>query len=157
MNISTDLVYQMLKRVIPPLKWLESAPVVSAEEVVLPTAEEQTAAKSAAGSKSAAGMAGAGMAGGADEETAMVDWIAWVIVGLLAAWLSWNCNSQFQVGVIWKIIYSLLAFLFGWCYLCYYIFIRSGVCQIADLLQKVNPKLDGVKKTPTGSKGGLYK
>jgi len=53
-----------------------------------------------------------------------------VVVGLLAAYLSWTCNTAFGTGLVMKVIYSLFAYLFGFLYIIIYFIFLKGKCEI---------------------------
>lgn len=47
-----------------------------------------------------------------------------MLIGILAAYLSWTCNTAQGLGTPEKVIYALFAYLFGGFYLIYYFFVR---------------------------------
>jgi hypothetical protein len=52
-----------------------------------------------------------------------------LIIGLIAAYISWNCNSRKGYTVLEKIIFSFFAFIFGGVYLLYYFLVRYDECK----------------------------
>jgi len=52
-----------------------------------------------------------------------------LIIGLIAAYISWNCNSRKGYTLLEKIIFSFFAFIFGGIYLLYYFLIRYDECK----------------------------
>ncbi len=53
-----------------------------------------------------------------------------VVIGLLAAYLSWTCNTAFGTGLVMKVIYALFAYLFGFLYIIIYFIFLKGKCDI---------------------------
>jgi hypothetical protein len=52
-----------------------------------------------------------------------------LIISVYAAYLSWECNSAMNVGVVLKVVYALFAALFGMIYLIFYVIFRAGTCS----------------------------
>jgi|UniRef100_A0A6C0HDB8 hypothetical protein len=52
-----------------------------------------------------------------------------LIIGLIAAYISWNCNSRKGYTLLEKIIFSFFAFIFGGVYLLYYFLVRYDECK----------------------------
>ena len=52
-----------------------------------------------------------------------------LIIGLIAAYFSWNCNSRKGYTLLEKIIFSFFAFIFGGVYLLYYFLVRYDECK----------------------------
>lgn len=52
-----------------------------------------------------------------------------VIIGLYAAYLSWQCNSKLDYNLFLKVIFSVFAYLFGLVYLILYLVMRWDVCK----------------------------
>ena len=52
-----------------------------------------------------------------------------VIIGLYAAYLSWQCNSKLDYNLFVKVIFSVFAYLFGLVYLILYLVMRWDVCK----------------------------
>jgi hypothetical protein len=52
-----------------------------------------------------------------------------LIIGLIAAYISWNCNSRKGYTLLEKIIFSFFAFIFGGIYLLYYFLVRYDECK----------------------------
>lgn len=58
--------------------------------------------------------------------------IAWTIgiaIGASAAYLSWQCNSRMQYGIVWKAVNAVFAYMFGLVYLLLYVVFRWDVCR----------------------------
>ena len=53
-----------------------------------------------------------------------------IVVSLLAALLSWQCNSRMGYTLGLKVLSSLLAFMFGGVYLVYYVLVRADTCRM---------------------------
>jgi hypothetical protein len=63
------------------------------------------------------------------------------IVGVLAVYLSWNCNTIQGHSVLAKIFYAFFAFLFGTLYLIFYVIyhgILDGPCPVRNAFSKEN-------------------
>lgn len=54
-----------------------------------------------------------------------------LLLGGLAAWLSWDANSLVEYNVIWKVLFSFFAFLQGFSYLVIYL-----ICKY-DLVRRI--------------------
>ena len=52
-----------------------------------------------------------------------------LIIGLIAAYISWNCNSKKGYTFLEKIFFSFFAFIFGGIYLMYYFLVRYDECK----------------------------
>lgn len=52
-----------------------------------------------------------------------------LVIGLYAAYLSWQCNSKVQHNIFLKVIYAIFAFFFGLVYLILYLLMRWDVCS----------------------------
>jgi hypothetical protein len=52
-----------------------------------------------------------------------------LIIGLIAAYISWNCNSRKGYTLLEKIKFSFFAFIFGGIYLLYYFLVRYDECK----------------------------
>lgn len=52
------------------------------------------------------------------------------IVGLIAAYLSWNCNTAKGYTFVEKVIFSFFAYIFGGIYILYYFLVRYDECKI---------------------------
>ena len=52
-----------------------------------------------------------------------------IIIGGYAAYLSYECNSKLNVPEFQKVLYSILAYLFGLFYLFYYFLFRYDTCH----------------------------
>lgn len=53
--------------------------------------------------------------------------IASALIFALAAYLSWSCNVTEPLFL--RVVYAGFAGIFGWVYLVYYFFVRSGFCK----------------------------
>ena len=54
-----------------------------------------------------------------------------LIIGVYAAYLSWECNSAMGMGTPLKVLYAFFAWVFGLLYLIFYVIFRAGTCQAA--------------------------
>jgi hypothetical protein len=52
-----------------------------------------------------------------------------LIIGVYAAYLSWECNSALGISTPLKVIYAFFAWVFGLLYLIFYVIFRAGTCQ----------------------------
>lgn len=52
-----------------------------------------------------------------------------IIIGLYASYLSYECNSKHNVPEIQKIFFAILAYIFGLFYLIYYSLFRYDKCH----------------------------
>lgn len=52
------------------------------------------------------------------------------IIGLIAAYLSWNCNTAKGYTFVEKVIFSFFAYIFGGIYILYYFLVRYDECKI---------------------------
>jgi len=53
------------------------------------------------------------------------------MIGIGAAYLSWSCNTAQGVSLPMRILYAILAYIFGFFYMIYYFFFRAGDCKQA--------------------------
>ena len=53
-----------------------------------------------------------------------------LIIGLIAAYLSWNCNTAKGYTFVEKVIFSFFAYIFGGIYILYYFLVRYDECKI---------------------------
>ena len=54
-----------------------------------------------------------------------------LVLGGLAAFLSWRCNSSLGYPVYLKLLMAFFAFMFGGIYMLYYVLFRFDVCRAA--------------------------
>ena len=52
-----------------------------------------------------------------------------IMIGVYAAYISYDCNSKKNIPEIQKIVYSILAYIFGLIYLIYYFLFRFDSCN----------------------------
>ena len=52
-----------------------------------------------------------------------------VALGVLAAYLSWQCNTRLDYHIVWKVINAVVAYLFGLMYILLYAIFRWDVCK----------------------------
>ena len=64
----------------------------------------------------------AGGASGAGVAFGLIFFIIMIVLGFFAAFLCWRCNKAEDMGL--RIIYTLMAFIYGIPYLLYYLIIR---------------------------------
>jgi hypothetical protein len=73
-------------------------------------------------------------------------------IGILAAYLSWQCNTYENRGVGEKILWAFLAYIFSIPFFIYYLLIRSGQCSASKEKYKLsNPA--AVDLTSVGGAG----
>ena len=53
-----------------------------------------------------------------------------IIIGLYAAYLSWQCNSKMNYGTFLKVIFAIFAYIFGLVYLILYLIMRYDTCRV---------------------------
>ncbi len=51
------------------------------------------------------------------------------LLGIIAFYLSWDCNTKLGYSISEKILYGFFAFLFGGLYIILYLIFRAGTCQ----------------------------
>ena len=54
-----------------------------------------------------------------------------ILIGAYAAHLSYECNTKLNISEFQKILYAILAYIFGIIYLLYYFLFRSDACHTA--------------------------
>lgn len=54
-----------------------------------------------------------------------------ILIGVIAAYLSWTCNTSKGISTVEKVIYALFAYLFGGLYLIYY-FLVHYPCGVSE-------------------------
>lgn len=59
----------------------------------------------------------------------ILSFILGVIIGLYAAYLSWQCNSKMRYNKFLKVLFSVFAYIFGLVYLILYVIMRWDVCK----------------------------
>jgi len=64
------------------------------------------------------------------ENIAIIGMIISIIIGAYSAYLSWECNTRHNMSEPMKIVWAILAYMFGLVYLVYYIFFRSDYCSV---------------------------
>jgi hypothetical protein len=52
-----------------------------------------------------------------------------IIIGFYAAYLSYTCNSKRNMSESVKVLWAIIAYLFGLIYLVYYVLFRSDYCN----------------------------
>lgn len=63
-----------------------------------------------------------------------VELIVSTAVSIVAAYLSWTCNTKRSISPAMKTFYAFFAFLFGGLYLVMYFFMTSGYCYTPLLI-----------------------
>jgi hypothetical protein len=53
--------------------------------------------------------------------------VAGLIIGIVAAYLAWNCNEG-NKSILYRLMVTVLAFFFGLVYIVIYLFLNSEVC-----------------------------
>jgi hypothetical protein len=51
-----------------------------------------------------------------------------IIIGLIAVYLSWSCNSALQYNIALKVFFAIMAYIFGFLYIILYIIMRYDTC-----------------------------
>ncbi len=51
-----------------------------------------------------------------------------MLIGIWAAYLSWECNTKHNMNIFLKLLWALGAYIFGFIYLIYYFFFRYDSC-----------------------------
>ena len=69
--------------------------------------------------------------------TSVISFVIGVVIGLVAIYLSWTCNTAIGHSTLAKVIFAFFAWLFGFMYLLFYVILRWDVCAYA----KRNPNL----------------
>lgn len=70
-----------------------------------------------------------------------------ILIGSVAAYLSWQCNTLTETNVVLKIIFALFAFIFGLLYIILYFFFRWGDCKyIKDKVHGAEPFAKGGRR-----------
>ena len=59
----------------------------------------------------------------------IIGYILVITIGIYAAYLSYTCNSKENVNDVLKVIYAILAYIFGLFYLLYYFLFRNEHCS----------------------------
>ena len=52
-----------------------------------------------------------------------------IIIGIAAAYLSWDCNTSLGIDTGLKALYAFFAFIFGFLYILFYFIFRAGTCS----------------------------
>lgn len=50
------------------------------------------------------------------------------ILSIYAVYLSWTCSTAQNIAVGLKVLYAIFAYIFGFLYLIYYVFVNAGRC-----------------------------
>lgn len=58
----------------------------------------------------------------------IVSFVIGIVIGVVAAYLSWSCNSALQYNIALKIFFALMAYIFGLFYIILYIIMRYDTC-----------------------------
>lgn len=68
-------------------------------------------------------------------------YVVYFVLGFLAAFLSWECNTAAGLPVAEKVLWALLAYIFTVPFLIYYVLIRSHQCiPLLEEYRKKNKK-----------------
>jgi len=90
----------------------------------------------------------------------LVSTIVSVLFGIIAAYLSWSCNTEAGINVGLKIVYAFFAFIFGGIYLLFYLLFRAGRCapqQVVVYAQGPAPTGAPIVATPQQQGGRRIK
>lgn len=60
----------------------------------------------------------------------ILSFVLGIIIGLYAAYLSWQCNSKMNYGTFLKVIFAIFAYIFGLVYLILYLIMRYDTCRV---------------------------
>jgi hypothetical protein len=60
-----------------------------------------------------------------------------IILGFVAFYLSWQCNTALGYSSVEKACYALFAFLFGGVYIIMYLIFRAGTCTVGNGAQRL--------------------
>lgn len=66
----------------------------------------------------------------------ILGFILGVVIGLCAAYLSWQCNTSLDYNVFLKVIFAILAYMFGFVYLILYLIMRWDTCSVIAKTRK---------------------
>lgn len=59
----------------------------------------------------------------------VLSFILGVLIGVYAAYLSWQCNSKLKYNTFLKAIFAVFAYIFGLVYLILYVVMRWDICR----------------------------
>lgn len=59
----------------------------------------------------------------------IISFVIGMIIGFTAVYLSWTCNSALQYNLALKVIFAVLAYVFGLLYIIFYIIMRWDTCS----------------------------
>lgn len=65
----------------------------------------------------------------------IVSFVIGVLIGIVAIYLSWSCNTAIEYHIVMKVIFAVFAYLFGFVYILLYMILRYDTCAY---IQKVN-------------------
>lgn len=54
--------------------------------------------------------------------------ILYICIHLFAGYVSWTCKANRRLPILLRLIYALLAVIFGWIYLIFYVILWIGEC-----------------------------
>lgn len=60
----------------------------------------------------------------------ILSFILGVVIGLYAAYLSWQCNTKMAYSTFLKVIFAIFAYIFGLVYLVLYLIMRFDTCKV---------------------------
>jgi uncharacterized protein YacL len=60
----------------------------------------------------------------------ILSFVLGVIIGLYAAYLSWQCNTKMDYSTFVKVIFAIFAYIFGLVYLILYLIMRFDTCRV---------------------------
>lgn len=60
----------------------------------------------------------------------ILSFILGVVIGIYAAYLSWQCNTAMNYSTFLKVIFAIFAYIFGLVYLILYLVMRYDTCKV---------------------------
>ncbi len=52
-------------------------------------------------------------------------------ISVYAVYVSWKCNTAMKMGLPFKILYAIFAYVFGFIYLIFYFLFKKDMCPVA--------------------------
>ena len=63
------------------------------------------------------------------DQIASSTFILMLLINSYAAYLSWDCNTNYNYPLLLKVLFSFFAFMFGSLYIVYYVLFRFDTCN----------------------------